>query len=102
MQQRSNQRTPFIQATFLADAMDAQLVVVARKDALGAAAAQNVDDVCRSKTLVALRETRHTREQLLGFEGPVLQLLGLTAVVAGAAGRRIGLIEVAQLDRAAA
>src|SRR5882757_11203536 len=86
----------------LADAMDAQLVVVARKHALGATAAQYVDDMGRSESLTPLRQARHAREQLLGLHSPVVEFPRFAAVVTCAARRRIHFIEIAQLDGATA
>src|SRR5882762_3946419 len=102
MEQGTGDAAPFVDRSPFAYAVDAQRIMPARKHALGARAAQDVDDLGSPEALSALRQARDAGHELPGLHAPVLQRSRLATVVAGAARTRESLAEVAQLDRSAA
>src|ERR1700734_2807290 len=82
--------------------MHTQRVVSARHDPLGAAAAQDVDDVSCAESLATLREARNAGQKLLRLNRAVAFRPRLAAIVASAAGALERLVEVAQLNGATA
>src|SRR6202021_1682829 len=93
---------PFLGRPLPTDPVDAQGVVSARKHALAAGAAQNVDDMGRAEALTALRQTRNAGHELPCLRAPILQVPRLAAIVAGSARSGEGFAQVAQLNRSAA
>src|ERR1700677_3416377 len=80
--------------------MHPRRVVPARHDPLGAAAAQDVDDVSCAESLATLREARNAGQKLLRLNRAVAFRPRFAAIVASAAGALERLIEVTQLNGA--
>src|SRR5882762_1193121 len=102
MQQGSHQRSPVRHGSLLSDPVDAQGVVPAVDEAPGARAAQYLDDIGAAEAFAALRETRDAGQELSRVHAAVPHGPRFAAVVACSAGTGKRLIEVMQLNGAAA
>jgi len=103
MEQGTGDAAPFVDRSLLADAVNAQRVMSARKHSLGARAAQDVDDLGSPEALSALRQARDAGHELPGFPCSSPAAFAARSNCRRAAARaRESLAEVAQLDRSAA
>src|ERR1700679_3193637 len=102
MQESPREVAPFVDRAMFTDPVYAQRVMTGREHPFGLGATQNVDDIGRAETLMALSQSCNAGQELPRLRGPVLDGPRFAAVITCAARAGEGLTEVTQLHRTTA